>query len=74
MHKNRLGWEWIYLVDVPIRIGTMSSSAVRQSGRFTPTPRPSASTNQRLIAFWLGLLALILGLLHGNAEELRAAR
>ena len=39
-----LGWEWIFFVNVPIGIGTVSSPRPRPASRAIPTP--SASTGR----------------------------
>ena len=64
---ERLGWEWIFFVNVPI--GIARDRAHRDASSSTSRrPTRSRSTGPALVTFSAALFLLIFGLIRGNAE------
>jgi EmrB/QacA subfamily drug resistance transporter len=63
---DALGWEWIFFVNIPIGLGTVILAETQASESRDPNAKRLDWAG--LITFSVGLLALIFGLLRGNAE------
>jgi EmrB/QacA subfamily drug resistance transporter len=67
-----LGWEWIFLVNVPIGLATAAITLMRVP---TSTRDPSARIDWAgLVTFSAALFCLVLGLIRGNADGWGSAK